>query len=591
MRRAARRLAGAALLAAALTTAVPAAAAAQSAPGRPTLVIRTSPALPGATFVLGGQSATAGPDGTARMAPGSWVDLRAKIKVVPPPVAARQRARFSRWFGQLEFSHTPRRDVVVTAGFDIDYRSSMSFIDLENDPVDHAKVSSVEMKDATGVFHRFTGEQLRRPVWLWGTRVVTLQSGPYAKPIYYTVQRVTVGGANVVNEAQQRYEPEKAAALKVQLLFYRATFEARDAVFGFRVGSAVRLRYPDGQHGRFPLDARHEVVVDSLPRGEYDATIEGPGITVSAPRSWPGCHCSGGGCGGEPRRRSGNEAAGRPDGARRRRRALPGARTRRRRAARGGGGQPGAGARLLLHLVQPDVVEPGEDGLSPARSLFERRRDGHADPRTVGQGGRHRRLHRELEEHRAPQPAARAAHAGGQGGGLQARDHLPGARLHAAAAARGQGRRRPWPLRQAVRRRPGLRAVRPAAGDLVRHLGVLRRGHRRGDPAAPPWPARARLGEVRGGLRAHRRAGRRRRVLLVVGEPRHQPEPHSQAQRDGRPRPRQPGPVDRSRRARVRRPPDRRQHRRGAEGWGHAPHAVPGRARLLAGRGRPDQLE
>jgi hypothetical protein len=284
VRGAARRVTAAALLAAALAVAVPAAAAAQSAPG-PTLVIQTSPTLPGTVFVLGGQSASAGPDGTARMAPGSWVDLRANIKVVPPRPGARQRARFARWFGPLDLSHAPERDIVVTAGFDVDYRTSMSFTNLENDPVDHAKVSSVEVKDATGVFHRFTGEQLRRPVWLWGTRVVMLQSGPFAKPIYYTVQRVTVGGANVVNEAQQRYEPEKVAALKVQLLFYRATFEARDAVFGFRVGSAVRLRYPDGHHVRVPLDARHQAVIDSLPRGEYDATIEGRGIPMSAPVS------------------------------------------------------------------------------------------------------------------------------------------------------------------------------------------------------------------------------------------------------------------------------------------------------------------
>jgi hypothetical protein len=285
VRRAARLLATAALLAAALTAAVPAATA-QSAPGGPTLVIRTSPELPGATFAVGGVSVKAGPGGVARMAPPTWVDLRNKLKVVPPRPALRQRARFARWFGPpLDISHTPRRDVVVTAGFDIDYRTSLSFVDLENDPIDHAKISSVEVKDATGVFHRFTGEQLRRPVWLWGTRVVSLQSGLFAKAIYYTVQRVTVGGANVVNEAQQRYEPEKVAALKVQLLFYPATFEARDAVFGFRVGSAVRLRYPDGQHGRFPLDDRHEAVVDSLPRGEYDATIEGPGIPVSAPVS------------------------------------------------------------------------------------------------------------------------------------------------------------------------------------------------------------------------------------------------------------------------------------------------------------------
>ena len=282
MRLAARRVAAAALLAAALTAAVPAAAVAQSAP---TLAIQTSPVVPGATFTLGGQSARTGPDGRARMAPASWVELRAKMKVTPPPGQARLRARFARWYGLPEFSHTPRRDYVVTAAFDIDYRVSLSFVDLEDDSVDHGKVSSVEMKDATGVIHRFTGEQLKRPVWLWGTRVVSLQSGPFAKTIYYTVQSVTVGGANVVNQAQQRYEPVKDAALQVRLLFYSATFVGRDAVFGFPVGSAVRLRYPDGQRGRYPFDARHEAVVGSLPRGEYDATIEGPGLPVSAPVS------------------------------------------------------------------------------------------------------------------------------------------------------------------------------------------------------------------------------------------------------------------------------------------------------------------
>ena len=282
MRRAAHRVAAAALLTVAVSAAVPAAAVAQSAP---TLGIQTSPVVPGATFTLGGQSVTTGPDGTARMSPASWIELRAKMKVTSPPVQGRTRARFARWYGLPEFSHTPRRDYVVTAAFDIDYRVTMSFVDLEDDPVDHRKISSVEMKDATGVIHRFTGEQLRGPVWLWGTRVVSLQSGPFAKTIYYTVQRVIVGGANVVNQAQQRYEPPNDAAFTVRLLFYSATFVGRDAVFGFPVGSAVRLRYPDGQHSRHPFDARHEAVVGSLPRGEYDATIEGPGLPVSAPVS------------------------------------------------------------------------------------------------------------------------------------------------------------------------------------------------------------------------------------------------------------------------------------------------------------------
>jgi hypothetical protein len=280
-----RWAAAAALLAAALMAVAPAAGAATLPRGRPKLVIRTSPELPGATFVLDGQAAKTGPDGTARLVPASWADLRRKIKVVPPQARARERARFARWYGLPEFARTPTQGFMATAAFDIDYLIRLSFVDLAGGPVEHAKVSVLEVRDATGVTHQFTGEQLRRPVWLWGKRVVSLQSGALAKPIYYTVQSVTVDGANVVNQAQQRYEPEDDAAFKVRLLFYSATFVARDAVFGFPVGSAVRLRFPDGRRGRFPLNARSEAVVGSLPRGEYDATIEGPGLPVSAPVS------------------------------------------------------------------------------------------------------------------------------------------------------------------------------------------------------------------------------------------------------------------------------------------------------------------
>jgi hypothetical protein len=277
-----RRGAAAALLAAALTAVTPAVVAAAPPSGPAALVVRTSPALPGARFVVGGRTVSAASDGTARIVPISWAGLEDSVKVLPPPSTGRQRARFARWFGLPDRLRPPTRDIKVTAAFDVDYRTSLSFVDLKGRAVDWGMISEVVVKDATGVVTRFPGDRLRQPVWLWGTRVVTLQSGPYPKTIYYTVQSVRIGGANVVNQAQQRYEPADTAAFTVRLLFYSATFVARDALFGWPVGSAVRLRYPDGHHERYRLDGRHEVVIPTLPRGEYDATIEGPGLPVSA---------------------------------------------------------------------------------------------------------------------------------------------------------------------------------------------------------------------------------------------------------------------------------------------------------------------
>jgi hypothetical protein len=218
----------------------------------------------------------------AHVMPASWADLKASLKVLPPPSTSRRRARFARWIGLPEWPIAPTRDVKATAAFDVDYQTRLSFVDLKGHPVDWGSISEVVVRDATGVESRFSGERLRRPVWLWGTRVMTLQAGPSIKSIYYTVQSVLVDGANVVNQAQQRHEPAEDATFTVKLLFYGAEFVTRDAIFGTPVGSAVRLRYPDGHHARYPLDSRHRAVVPQLPRGEYEATVEGPGLPMSA---------------------------------------------------------------------------------------------------------------------------------------------------------------------------------------------------------------------------------------------------------------------------------------------------------------------
>ena len=74
---------------------------------------------------------------------------------------------------------------------------------------------------------------------------------------------------------QEPGAPPAAAALL-------ARFEVRDALLGFPIGSAVRLRFPNGRADRYPLGSGGEVTVSSLPRGDYRVSADALGHLVVA---------------------------------------------------------------------------------------------------------------------------------------------------------------------------------------------------------------------------------------------------------------------------------------------------------------------
>jgi hypothetical protein len=254
---------------------------ADAAPG-PALVVRTMPSLPNARVRLDGRELRTGPDGTVRIVPGTWGELRRRVQL-PTVWRDGTRARFSRWIGRIDQAVTPTRDLEVVAAFDVDYPVRFRFVGPEGKPVPYDRIDSVELRGATGVVVRATGKRLRKPVLLWGSRVITLHAGPRQKDIYYRLQSVRMRGANVVNQAQQRYIPRAEPSVQVKLLFFDATVEVRDAVFGFPVGKTVRVRYPDGSRERYPLGAGGTATLRSLPRAPYDLTVEGLGLPISSP--------------------------------------------------------------------------------------------------------------------------------------------------------------------------------------------------------------------------------------------------------------------------------------------------------------------
>jgi hypothetical protein len=256
--------------------------AAVAAPAVPALVVRTVPAVPHARVLFDGKELRTGRDGTLRIIPGDWRELRRRLRV-PTVWRDGTRIRFSRWIGRIDRTGPPSDDLEVAAGFDVDYRVRFRFVDPGGNPVAYEHIDRVELRGATGAVVSVTGRRLRDPLLLWGSRVVTLHAGPQQKEIYYRLHSVRMRGANVVNQAQQRYVPSTERSVDVQLLFFDARVVVRDALLGFPAGSAVRVRYPDGTRERHPLGAGRAVTIRSLPRGQYELTVEGLGLPISSP--------------------------------------------------------------------------------------------------------------------------------------------------------------------------------------------------------------------------------------------------------------------------------------------------------------------
>ena len=95
--------------------------------------------------------------------------------------------------------------------------------------------------------------------------------------------RVVVDGSSVVNRGQQRFFPARDPEPRIELLFFSARLRSRDALFGFPLGSALKIEYPNGRTEQIKFKDGSELTLPSLPRGRYEVDTVGPGISFSRP--------------------------------------------------------------------------------------------------------------------------------------------------------------------------------------------------------------------------------------------------------------------------------------------------------------------
>jgi len=251
-----------------------------------TLVIQVVPAMAGVAFTLDGQGFVSDARGLASTTVLGVGTRRLSVRV--PAARPGMRYAFERWSGGGGDEFGAARDVDLggrvtrlVAGFGTACLVGWRFTDGQREPIPNRAVQAVTLRDDAGGLYRLAGEGSH---WLPARRVVRENSGKVsARQLDYTVESVTVEGANAVFRSQQRFRPTPNATQTIRLRFHEMLVSVHDAAFGLPVGSALQVRYPDGRVRRLDLDRRATARSGRLARGDYQLKALGPGIAWWTP--------------------------------------------------------------------------------------------------------------------------------------------------------------------------------------------------------------------------------------------------------------------------------------------------------------------
>jgi hypothetical protein len=247
---------------------------ADAAPSDEGVAIKTMPVVEGFPITLDDETVLTDESGTAQFQTSDRQNLTERVKV------KNQKLELEGRKVRVEPSNKYLKAAIPTVAMDVFWRVGFSFVDLHGAPVDVGRIEYVQLKSSTGELLEIRANE---NVWLHGSRVVSLNGGPVYKEIQWSIEAVQYASSNVVNSAQQRFEPAKTEEVVVELLFYRTKVIVKDAFFGFPIGDAVLVTSPDGRVERFPLAENGTVNLPSLPRGDYSIEVEGPGPRMTRP--------------------------------------------------------------------------------------------------------------------------------------------------------------------------------------------------------------------------------------------------------------------------------------------------------------------
>lgn len=247
------------------------------------LVIETVPVIEDARVIVDGTTYLTDATGTVAI---PTVSGDHRVDILPPARhPAYASVSFSRWMDGIA-----QADRVITispgthqmkVGFEVSQSIAIRFTDEAGRPVPSALVTQVTLANSIG--QQFTFAPAHPPSSLAVNRVVRDQTGLHPLQIRYSVRKVMIDGSNVVYSGRQNFFVRRQQTWTVKVLLFSMRVRVRDALFGFPIGSAVRLTQPNGSSRIVPLGTGHAVTLTGLPRATYQLTAKGLGFGMSAP--------------------------------------------------------------------------------------------------------------------------------------------------------------------------------------------------------------------------------------------------------------------------------------------------------------------
>jgi hypothetical protein len=261
--------------------------------------VQTKPAVKGVSFAIGDHRIRSDRNGLALvpLARAGTYDL---VMPTPQQLQPDLQVGFVAWSnGSTEPSGrvTVRSFTYLTVGLSVRRLTSFRFVDNDGRELQPEWIESLTLIDDTGKSHLLPGAG---PHWLEATRV-SPGGGLDREEVSYAVQSVVVDGVNVASDPRVTFRPGGDSPRVIEVRTLRTepspraappdtndeiaqplTVIVRDALFGFPIGTAVRLRYPDGRSQRLALDEDARVSLGRVPPGNYVLSADGPGFSLAS---------------------------------------------------------------------------------------------------------------------------------------------------------------------------------------------------------------------------------------------------------------------------------------------------------------------
>lgn len=248
------------------------------------VTIEVIPPLAGIRFALAGRESQSDQEGHLTFTLDKAGDYELELLTVKL-ANSDYRYEFDRWHDEV-FAH--KRTVIlpkaafIQVGFQVSYQATPVFVDTGGKPIDPQQIEAMTLQSSHGALLTIAPDQ---STWFQANRIMRRSTGLEAVPVQYSLQSVLIDGANVVNRGQQKFfvdEPHEQ--WPITLIFFPARFYARDALFGWPLGTGIHLTYPNGAVLFHGFDAQGTVLLPALPRGAYQVQVaQAPGLAPLTP--------------------------------------------------------------------------------------------------------------------------------------------------------------------------------------------------------------------------------------------------------------------------------------------------------------------